>query len=160
MCVVCVCMYVCVRVCLCACVCVFATCMRVHYIMYVCICMHILLYHSVWNSFRVYCKEHSEKSCDVHSGSMSIKNVIAYKSEHIFQTLVMAAAAIIIGLVYVQLQDDYAGFQNRFIMKPWSGSLHMYNIIRVGVLFFIMIIIAFASLLPLKVFIQETPLFM
>ena len=87
--------------------------------MFVYACSYIATYilhnHSVWNSFRVYRKEHSEKSCDLRSGSMSTDSVTAYKSEHIvFQTLTMAAFAIIIGLICFQLEDDYAGFQNRF----------------------------------------------
>ena len=83
--------------------------------MFVCIATCFTQF-SAWNSFRVYYKEHSEKSCDLHSGSMSIESVIAYKSELIFQTLAMAAFAIVIGLICFQLEDDYTGFQNRSII--------------------------------------------
>ena len=71
----------------------------------------------------------------------------------------MAILAIVIGVIYFQLEDNYAGFQNRCkILNLYI--IHFNTLCRVGAFFFLITNIVFGSLSALELFIKERSLFM
>ena len=77
------------------------------------------------------------------------------------QIIVMMIFAAVVGLIYFQLDDDYGGFQNRYIMiKICSAMFFFFVSYRIGAFFFILINVVFGNLSAVELFIKERPVFM
>ena len=70
----------------------------------------------------------------------------------------MIVLAALVGVIYFQLDDDYAGFQNR--LQIVFCSTHTLVFCRIGAFFFIAMNIVFGNLSAVELFIRERALFM
>ena len=72
----------------------------------------------------------------------------------------MVVLAVLVGVIYLQLDDDYAGFQNRLTITS-SAVCHLTVFyFRIGAFFFILTNIVFGNLSALELFIRERSIFM
>jgi len=74
----------------------------------------------------------------------------------------MLMTALVVGIVFLQADDDYSGVQDRYvyiIWKRWHLSFSMWIIYRIGAMFFAIANAAFINITAVGVFFKEKPLF-